>query len=173
MCNYQKVILLNLKMFLFVWWPIFFAIMKDSITQNLFKSLIFSKQHSSSEIWDCQWHKTFNVTPVFTALILLLLFQIIKICQCCGFIFRNFFFFLMATNAFVTSWVKLSNTRIIKYFSTFLIWFFHGSLMEINSTHVYFRNRIMLCFNNEKQNDKSTFKDNSKSEYFINGVVCY
>ena len=58
-------------------------------------------------------------------------------------------------------------------FSYFLIWFSHGSLMEISSTHVYFRNRtIMLCLDDEKQKDKSTFKDNSQSEYFIYWCHC-
>ena len=31
----------------------------------------------------------------------------------------------------------------------------------------------MSCFNDEKQKDKNTLKDNSQSEYFINAVVCY
>ena len=73
----------------------FCAITKDTVLFKIyFKSLVFSKQHGSSEIWDCQWHKTFSVTPVFTALILLLLFQIIKVGQCCGFPSTNFSFFL-------------------------------------------------------------------------------
>ena len=38
--------------------------------------------------------------------------------------------------------------------------------MEINSTLVYFRSR-MLCFDDQKQKDKNRFKDNSQSEYFI------
>ena len=74
---------------------------------------IFIAESSSSDIWGGQWHKTFNVKPAFTTLILLLLFQITKMCQCCGFTFANFFFFLMATNALATSWVSFSNTRII------------------------------------------------------------
>ena len=73
----------------------FFAITKDSIIQNLFQKLsIFKTECSSPKFWDCQWHKTFSVTPVFTALILFHLFQIIKICQCCGFTFTIFSFFL-------------------------------------------------------------------------------
>ena len=39
--------------------------------------------------------------------------------------------------------------------------------MEINSTHVYFGSRIMLCFDDEKQKDKNIFKDKSQSEYFM------
>ena len=38
--------------------------------------------------------------------------------------------------------------------------------MEMNSVHVYFKSRIMLRSNDEKQKDK-TFKDKSQSEYFI------
>ena len=57
-------------------------------------------------------------------------------------------------------------------FSYFLIWFSHGSLMEINSTYAHFRSKIMLCFNNEKQNDKNTCEDNSQSEYFIYSCYC-
>ena len=116
-----KVILLNLKMSkdLFPYYH-----KRHSIIQNLFQKLnIFKTEHSSSEIWDCQWHKTFKVTPVFTALILLLLFQIIEIRKCCGFTFTNFFFFLMATDALATSWVTFSNTRITKYFFYLLILF--------------------------------------------------
>ena len=109
--------------------------------------------------------KTLSVTPVFTTLILLFLFQIIKIRQCCGFTFTNFFCFLLATNALMTSWVTLV---YFLYFSYFLIWFSHVSLMEISSTHVYFRSRtIMLCLDNKKQKDKNTFKYYSQSEYFI------
>ena len=118
--NYWKVILLNLKMLFCAWWPIFLLFKKDSIIQNLFPKLsIFKTESSSSEIWDCQWHKIFSLTPVFTALILLPLFQIIKILKCCGFTFTNFFFILMATNAFATSWVTFPNTRIISYFFLF------------------------------------------------------
>ena len=66
---------------------------RHSIIQNLFQKLnIFKTERISSEIWDRQWHKPFSVMPVFIALILLLLFQIIKKCQCCGFTFTNFFF---------------------------------------------------------------------------------
>ena len=141
---------------------------RHSIIQNLFQKLsIFKTERSSSEIWDFQWHKTFRVTPVFTVLILLLLFQIIKIRQCCGFNFTNFFFFLTSTNALSTSWVTFSNTRIFFVFFLLFDLLSHGSLMEINSTHMYFRSRIMLCFDDEKQIDKNTFRDNSQSEHFI------
>ena len=96
----------------------FFAIAKDIVLFKIyFKSSIFWKQHSSSEIWDCQWHKTFSVTPVFTALILFL-FQIIKKYQCCGFTFTNFLFLLTTTNALATSLVT-SQTRILVFFQFF------------------------------------------------------
>ena len=32
---------------------------------------------------------------------------------------------------------------------------------------MYFRSRIMLCFDDEKKKDRNTFKGNSQSEYFI------
>ena len=137
-----------------------FAIKID--IQNLFEKHSISKiQCSNFEIWDCQWLKTLNVTPSFTALILLLLFQFIKICLCYGFTFTNFFFFLTATNVLATSWLTFSDTRITVCFFYFLILFSHGSLMEINSTHVPFWGWIILCSDDEKQKDSNTFKDNT------------
>ena len=116
---------------------------RSSSIQNLFQKLsIFKTERSSSEIWDCQWHKTFRVTPNFTALIFLLFFTLSKYVNVL--VLLLLFFLLTVTNALVTSWVNFSNTRMIVCFSYFLIWFSHGSLMETNSTHVYFRSRIML-----------------------------
>ena len=92
--NYQKVILLNLKMSWCAWWPIFLLLVLFKI---YFKSLILRFEIFSG--------KTLSVIPVFTALILLLLFQIIKICQCFGFTFTNFFCFLTATSALMISWL--------------------------------------------------------------------
>ena len=106
--NYQKVILLNLKMSLFAWWPIFLL---PVLFKIYFKSLILRFEIFSG--------KTLSVIPVFTTLILLLLFQIIKLCQCCGFTFTNFFCFLTATNALTTSWVTFSNTSV--FFLFFLL----------------------------------------------------
>ena len=109
---YLNTILLNLKMFLCVDDLFFFFFFlfsfcyhkRHSTIQNLFQKLnIFKTEHSSSEIWDCQWHKTFSVMSVSITLILLILFQIIKICQCCRFTFTNFFFLLKATNTLATS----------------------------------------------------------------------
>ena len=118
----------------------FFANTKDILFKIYFKSLVFSKQNAVVLRFDIVSDKSFSVTPVFTTLILLPLFLIIKTPQCCGFTFINFFFFLLATNVLVTSWVT---------FSYFLIWFSYFSLMEIKSTLVYFRSR-MLCFDHEK-----------------------
>ena len=150
---------------LFCWiWKCFYALddlflcyhKRSRSIQNLFQSLVFST---------LMWHKTSSVIPAFNVLILLLFFQIIKVRQCCGFTFTNFLLFLTVTNVLVTSWVNFS-TRMNVCFSYFLIWFSHGSLMETNSTHVYFRS-WMSCFDDEKQKVKNTFKDNSQSEYFI------
>ena len=124
--NDQNAIPMNLKIFLCAWsvfssfflFFVFFLLSQKTVLFKIyFKSSIFWKQHSSSEIWDCQWHKTFSVTPVFTALILFL-FQIIKKYQCCGFTFTNFLFLLTTTNALATSWVT-SQTRILVFFQFF------------------------------------------------------
>ena len=95
---------------------------RSSSIHHLFQKLsIFKTEGSSSESWDCHWHKTFSVTPVFTVLILLLFFRIIKILQFCGLSFTNFLFFLTVTNALATGWVNFLNTRMIVCFSYF--WF--------------------------------------------------
>ena len=73
----------NVFMFLMTY---FFAIAKDIVLFKIyFKSLVLRFEIVSD--------KVFSVIPIFTALILLLLFQIIKIRHCCGFTFTNFFFF--------------------------------------------------------------------------------
>ena len=88
--------------------------------QNLFQKLsIFKTEGSSSEIWDCQWLKTSRVTPVFTALILLLLCQLLCMHQFCGWTITNYLFFLMVTNACATSWVTFLNIRIIVFYQLF------------------------------------------------------
>ena len=81
----------------------FFANTKDILFKIYFKSLVFSKQNAVVLRFDIVSDKSFSVTPVFTTLILLPLFLIIKTPQCCGFTFINFFFFLLATNVLVTS----------------------------------------------------------------------
>ena len=45
--------------------------------------------------------------------------------------------------------------------------------MEINSANVYLRSRIMLCFDDEKLKDESTFKGNSQAEYFIKAPLFF
>ena len=90
---------------------IFFAITKDIVLFKIyFKSLILKFKIFSG--------KTLSVIPVSTVLILLLLFQFIKICQCCGFTFSNFFCFFTATNALTTSSVTF---QTLVYFVFFLL----------------------------------------------------
>ena len=49
-----------------------------------------------------------------------------------------------------------------------MIWFSHSWWLDGNRfTLCVFQKWTMLCFDDEKQEDKNTFKDNSKSEYFI------
>ena len=82
-------------MSIYAWWPVFFPITKDSIIQNLFLKLrIFKTERSSSEIWDCQWHKTFCNTSFYCLDLVVFFFQVIKIRQCRGFTFTIFSFFL-------------------------------------------------------------------------------
>ena len=46
--------------------------------------------------------------------------------------------------------------------------------METNSTHAYFRSRIMLCFDDEKQKVKKAHSNTIASQniLFINAIVC-
>ena len=93
--NYPKIILLNLKMFLCAWFLCYHK--RSSSIQNLFQKLsIFKTECSSSEIWDCQWHKTFSVTPVFTALILLLFFKLSKYINVVVLLLLIFYFYLLS-----------------------------------------------------------------------------
>ena len=108
----------------------------------------------------------FAIAKVFTALILLLIFQIIKKYQYQGFTFTNFFFLLTTTNALMPIVEKCFWKLGYFCFPSFLIWFFHSRLMEINSTHVYFRSR-MLCFDDGAKKDKNIFKEKSQSEHFM------
>ena len=115
-CNYRKVILLNLKMSLCAWWPIFLLSRKTLLFKIYFKSLVYSKQNAVVLRFEIVSDIKLSVTPVFTALILLHFFQIIKILHCCGFTFTICFLFLMATNALAASWVTFLNTRIFFVF---------------------------------------------------------
>ena len=67
---------------------------------------------------------------------------------------------------------QLFQTREYFLFFLFFDLFFSGSLMEINSTLMYFRSRLMLCFDDEKHKDNNTFKDNCQSEHFIYKCYC-
>ena len=111
----------------------FFCHHKRHVIQMFLKSLVFSKQNAAVLRFEIVCDKSYSVTPVFTALILLPLFQIIKTPQCCGFTFTNFFLFSYGHQCPCN---QLSN--FFEYcFSYFVIWFSHGSLMEINSTSVF------------------------------------
>ena len=147
--NYQKVILLNLKMSWCAWWPIFLLLVLFKI---YFKSLILRFEIFKG--------KTLSVISVFTALILLLLFQMTKTRQCCGFTFTNFSVFLQPPMPLRLDEYFLRTLVYFLCFPYFLIRFSLGNLMEISSTHVYFRSgTIMLCLDKK---DKNTFKDDSQ-----------
>ena len=133
----------------------FFAIIKD-IFKIYFKSLAFSKQCSSYEIWYCQW-QIFQCNTSFYRLDLVASFSNYRNTSMLWFYFYYFLCFSYGHQFPCDQW-----SNIFEHcFSYFLVWFSHGSLMEINSTHVYFGSRIMLCFTDEKQKEKNTFKDNS------------
>ena len=85
--------------------------------------------------------------------------------------FYYFFHFFTATNALATSWVAFLKDRTFLFFLFFDL-FSSGSLMEINSTLMYFRSRLMLCLDEEKQKYKNTFKDNCQSGHFIFQCYC-
>ena len=159
----------------------FFATIKDIVLFKIyFKNLVFWTQNAvvlrleivSDDIKLSVRHFQWQNLSRFIALILLLLFQIMKICQCCGFMFTNFFFSLMATNALETNWVTFWNTRIFFVFLLFSDLFSHGSLMEINSTHKYFRSRIefLLMIKNKKIKTHSKAIA-SQNILFINAIV--
>ena len=112
MNNYQKDILLIWKC-LYVLDDLFFCYHKrHSFIQNLF-------QKFSSEIWDFWWPNFQHNTSFYRLGLVAFCFQIIKICQCCGFSFTNFFCFLTATNALTTSWVTFSNISVFFVFPLF------------------------------------------------------
>ena len=143
MCNYWKVILPNLKMFLCDWWLIFCHHKRH--IQNLFQKLsIFKTECSSPKIWDCQWQIVqFNTS--FYHLDLVASFSNYQNTSMLLFYFDLFFIFSYGQQCPCD---QLSNF-FEHYFPYFLICFSHGSLMETNSTLVYFRSR-MLCSNDEK-----------------------
>ena len=132
----------NVFMFLMTY---FFAIAKDIVLFTIyFKSLVLRFEIVSDKI--------FSVIPISTAF-----FRLSKYVTVVVLLSLIFSFFLTATNALAT-WIIV--------FFLFLIWFFHGRLMEINSTHVYFRSIMMLCFDDEKQKDKNTL-----TLFFMGGIL--
>ena len=150
--NYRNAILLKWKIFSCAWRPTFFFLFfvcnhKRHSIQNLFQKLnIFKTERSSSEIWDCQLMK------------LAVEHQVLSPWSCC-------FFFKLSKNANVL-------VLLLLIFSFFLqspmplIWFSHRSLMEVNSTHVYFRSRMILCFNDEQQKHKTYSKTRASQNIF-------
>ena len=67
-------------MSLCAWWPFFFFLSQKTVLFKIyFKSLVYSKQNAVVLKFEIVSDIKPSVTPVFTALILLLFFQIIKI----------------------------------------------------------------------------------------------
>ena len=96
--NYRKVNLLNLKM-PYVPDDLFFLLSQNTVLFKIcFKSLVYSKQNAVVLRFEIFSDIKLSVAPVFTTLILLGFFQIIKIYHCCSFTFTNFFLFLTDTN---------------------------------------------------------------------------
>ena len=172
-CKYRKIILLNLKKCLCTWWPIFllsqkiqyysifkdyfvefknvfvclmtifFTVAKDIVLFKIyFKSLVFSKQNAVvlrfETVHDVKisiWHQfLWSWSCCF-------LFKLLKYVSVVVLLLLIFSFLLTASNTL--------STRIIVFFLFFIL-FFHGCLMEINSTLVCFRSRMMSCFDYEK-----------------------
>ena len=74
---------------------LFFLLSQKTVLFKIyFKSLIYSKQNAVVLRFEIVSDIKLSVTPVFTVLILLLFFQVIKIRQCRGFTFTIFSFFL-------------------------------------------------------------------------------
>ena len=74
-CNYWKIILLNLKMSLCAWWPIFLLSQKTVLFKIHFKSLVYSKQNVVVLRFEIVSGIKLSVKPIFTTLILLLFFK--------------------------------------------------------------------------------------------------
>ena len=118
-------------MSLCAWWLFFFLLSQKRVLFKIyFKSLVYSKQNAVVLRFEIVSDIKLSVTPVFTALMLLLFFQIIQIHQCCGFTFTNFFLFLLATNALAASWVTFWNTR--KFLKTHSIAIVNQNILFIN-----------------------------------------
>ena len=125
-----------------------FAITKDIIVFEIyFKSSIFSKQNAVVLKFEIVSYMKLAVEH-----------QVLSPWSCC-------FFFKLSKNANVL-------VLLLLIFSFFLqspmplIWFSHRSLMEVNSTHVYFRSRMILCFNDEQQKHKTYSKTRASQNIF-------
>ena len=125
-----------------------FAITKDIIVFKIyFKSSIFSKQNVVVLKFEIVSYMKLAVEH-----------QVLSPWSCC-------FFFKLSKNANVL-------VLLLLIFSFFLqspmplIWFSHRSLMEVNSTHVYFRSRMILCFNDEQQKHKTYSKTRASQNIF-------
>ena len=125
-----------------------FAITKDIIVFKIyFKSSIFSKQNVVVLKFEIVSYMKLAVEH-----------QVLSPWSCC-------FFFKLSKNANVL-------VLLLLIFSFFLqspmplIWFSHRSLMEVNSTHVNFRSRMILCFNDEQQKHKTYSKTRASQNIF-------
>ena len=143
----------------------FFAITKDLLVFKIyFKSLVFSTLIAVAlrfeiviDIKLLVWHQ--SLTP-WSCYFFFKLSKYVSVVV--------FLFFGTVTNALATSWVCFSNTVCVE--CVFRIFWFDFPMVawwKQTLTHVYFWSRMMLCFDDEKQKVKNTFKDNSQSEYFI------
>ena len=142
---------------------LFFAITKD-IFKIYFKSLVFSKLNAVVLRFEIASDKSFSLTPVFTTLILLPLFQIIKTPQCCCFTLTNFLFFLMANNALVTSWVTFSSTIFPIFWFVFpmVAWWkqtLHLCISEVECYVPMMKNRKVKTHSNTLASQNTLFID--------------
>ena len=77
-CNYWKIILLNLKMSLCAWWPIFLLSQKTVLFKICFKSWVYSKQNAAVLRFEIVSDIKLSVTPVFYCLDLVAFFKLSK-----------------------------------------------------------------------------------------------
>ena len=77
-CNYRKIILLNLKMSLCAWWPIFLLSQKAVLFKIYFKSWVYSKQNAAVLRFEIVSDIKLSVIPVFYCLDLVAFFKLSK-----------------------------------------------------------------------------------------------
>ena len=77
-CNYWKIILLNLKMSLCAWWPIFLLSQKTVLFKICFKSWVHSKQNAAVLRFEIVSDIKLSVIPVFYCLDLVAFFKLSK-----------------------------------------------------------------------------------------------